>query len=136
MFSQRNLAKRSSWSCEVLPHILAEVEWIVSKRKQTLISEKLRRLTDSDPLGRFVGQPPNSTQPKVLVPGAPIDALHQLEKELQGKRVTDALLDNRTGGLYLGFEEDVEFRVFNFTGYEVWEIHFPDGTGEYSPYAK
>jgi hypothetical protein len=26
--------------------------------------------------------------------------------------------------------------VFNFTGYEVWEIHFPDGTGEYSPYAR
>jgi hypothetical protein len=67
---------------------------------------------------------------------APIDALQQLEKELQGKRVTDALFDNRTGDLYLGFEEDVEFRVFNFTGYEVWEIHFPDGTGEYSTYAK
>jgi len=67
---------------------------------------------------------------------APIDAVRQLDKELQGKRVTEALLDSRTGDLHFGFEGDVEFRVFNFTGYEVWEIHFPDGTGEYSPHAK
>jgi hypothetical protein len=45
--------------------------------------------------------------------------------------VTDSLLENPTWDL-LGL---VEFRVFNFTGYELWEIHFPDGTGEYSPYS-
>jgi hypothetical protein len=67
---------------------------------------------------------------------APIDAFQQLEGELEGKRVTDALLDARTGDLLFGFEEDVEFRAFNFTGYEAWEIHFPNGTGEYSPYAR
>jgi hypothetical protein len=67
---------------------------------------------------------------------APIDAFQQLEHELQGKLVTDALLDARTGDLLFSFEEDLEFRVFNFTGYEVWEIHFPNGTGEYSPYAR
>ena len=27
-------------------------------------------------------------------------------------------------------------QVFNFTSYEVWEICFPNGTGEYSNYAK
>jgi hypothetical protein len=67
---------------------------------------------------------------------APIDAFQRLEDELQGKRVTGALLDARTGDLVFSFEEDLEFRVFNFTGYEVWEIHFPNGTGEYSPYAR
>ncbi len=25
---------------------------------------------------------------------------------------------------------------FNFTGYEVWEFRFPDGTGELSNYAR
>jgi hypothetical protein len=38
--------------------------------------------------------------------------------------------------LQFGFEGDVEFRVFNFTRYEVWEIHFSNGTGEYSNCAK
>jgi hypothetical protein len=67
---------------------------------------------------------------------AKIDAFHQLEQELHGKRVADALLDAETGDLIFSFEGGLEFRVFNFTGYEVWEIHFPNGTGEYSPYAR
>ena len=67
---------------------------------------------------------------------AKIDAFHQLERELQGKCITDALLDAGIGDLLFRFEGDLEFRVFNFTGYEVWEIHFPNGTGEYSPYAR
>jgi hypothetical protein len=67
---------------------------------------------------------------------APIDSFQQLERELQGKCVTDAHLDPRTGDLLFRFEEGVVFHVFNFTGYEVWEIHFPDGSGEYSPHAK
>lgn len=66
---------------------------------------------------------------------APIDAFRQLEEELQGKSVSDAFLDTRTGDLQFNFEDRIEFRVFNFTGYEVWEIHFPNGTVEYSPYA-
>ena len=66
---------------------------------------------------------------------APIDAFKELEEQLEGRRVTDAFLDARTGDLLFHFEEDVEFCVFNFTGYEVWEIHFPNGTGEYSPHA-
>jgi hypothetical protein len=67
---------------------------------------------------------------------APIDAVRTLEQELQNKRVTSAALDARTGDLLFGFEGYLEFRVFNFTGYEVWEIHFPNGAGEYSPHAK
>jgi hypothetical protein len=66
----------------------------------------------------------------------PVDAFTQLELELRGKCVTEALLDARTGDLVFNFEDDLEFRIFNFSGYEVWVIHFPNGTVEYSPYAK
>lgn len=60
----------------------------------------------------------------------------ELRKQLQGKIVTDAKLDGESGDLLFEFSDSIKFRVFNFTGYEVWEIHFPDGTGEYSNYAK
>jgi hypothetical protein len=67
---------------------------------------------------------------------AKIDAFYELEQDLQSKSVAEALLDTGTGDLLFRFEGDLEFRIFNFTGYEVWEIHFPNGTGEYSPYAR
>jgi hypothetical protein len=67
---------------------------------------------------------------------APVDAFKQLEEQVEGKPVVDAIFDARTGDLLFRFEENVEFRVFNFTSYEVWDIQFPDGTGEYSPYAR
>lgn len=44
--------------------------------------------------------------------------------------------DARTGDLIFSFEPNVELQVFNLTGYEDWEIHFPDGTGEYSNFAR
>jgi len=43
-------------------------------------------------------------------------------------------LDKETGDLLFQFADGIHVQVFNFTGYEVWEIHFPDGTGEYSNY--
>jgi hypothetical protein len=67
---------------------------------------------------------------------SPIDAIVHLQEELQDKTVTDARLDERTGDLLFRFTGGLEFQVFNFTGSEVWEIHFPNGTGEYSPYAR
>jgi hypothetical protein len=42
----------------------------------------------------------------------------------------------KTGDLIFRLEGDVEFQVFNFTGYEVWKVLFPSGIGEYSNYAK
>jgi hypothetical protein len=30
----------------------------------------------------------------------------------------------------------ITLQVLNFAGYEIWEIEFPDRTGEYSNYAK
>ena len=67
---------------------------------------------------------------------APIDAITELRKLLQDKIVADAKLDGESCDLLFEFSESIKFRVFNFTGYEVWEIDFPDGTGEYSNFAK
>ncbi|MBI3406021.1 MAG: hypothetical protein HY046_11250 [Acidobacteria bacterium] len=67
---------------------------------------------------------------------APIDAIAELRGQLQDKAVTDANLDTESGDLLFEFSYNIKLRVFNFSGYEVWEIVFPDGTGEYSNRAK
>jgi hypothetical protein len=67
---------------------------------------------------------------------APIDALLELKQAFQNAPVSDARRDRRTGDLLFSLEGEVELEVFNFTGYEVWEIHFSNGAGEYSPHAK
>jgi len=66
----------------------------------------------------------------------PIDALARIAETLNGKTLEDAKWDPRTGDLMLSFRPDLELQVFNFTGYEDWEIHFSNGTGEYSPHAR
>jgi hypothetical protein len=45
-------------------------------------------------------------------------------------------LDKETGDLLLQFSEDIKLQAFGFSSYEVWEISFPDGSGEYSNHAK
>ncbi len=67
---------------------------------------------------------------------APINAKEEIIKELQGKYVLKAQLDTVTGDILFDFNENRTLQIFNFTGYEIWEINFPDGTGEYSNYAK
>jgi len=67
---------------------------------------------------------------------APIDAVKRLHEILQDKLVTNAFLDYKTGDLFFEFAENISLQVLNFTGYEIWEISFPDGTGEYSNYVK
>ena len=67
---------------------------------------------------------------------APIDAIKELQERLREKAVTDARLDRATGDLLFQFADNTMLQIFNFTGYEVWEISFPDGTGEYSNYAR
>jgi len=67
---------------------------------------------------------------------APIDAVHELQRQLEGKTVTEAQLDGETGDLIFRFNENVKVQMLNLTGYEDWEMRFPDGTGEYSNYAK
>lgn len=67
---------------------------------------------------------------------APIDAIEKLKEQLQDKIVADVTWDKKTGDLLLRFIDQIELQVFNFTGYEMWEISFPDGTVQYSNYAK
>jgi hypothetical protein len=66
---------------------------------------------------------------------APVDAFRIMRDELVGKDVLDALMDKTTGDLRFRFEGDVVLEVFNFTAFEIWEVTFPDGTGELSNYA-
>lgn len=66
---------------------------------------------------------------------APIDAIVDLQKEVKDVSVIDACLNEKSGDLLFHFSGDLHLQVLNFTSYEVWEIHFPDGTGEYSPHA-
>ena len=67
---------------------------------------------------------------------APINAKEELRKAFQGKKVISAQLDKETGDLILHLTGDLEFQILNFTGYEIWEIRFPDGSVEYSNHAK
>ena len=66
---------------------------------------------------------------------APIDAIAMLKNELPDRTIVDAEMDETTGDLRFQFEGDVRFEVFNFTAFEIWELTFADGTGEYSNYA-
>jgi hypothetical protein len=67
---------------------------------------------------------------------APVDSIAELQYRLKDAVVINAHLDEESGDLLFEFAYRIKLQVFNFTGYEVWEIHFPDGTGEYSNYAK
>lgn len=67
---------------------------------------------------------------------APIDAFAQIAQALDGRAVREAKRDARTGDLIISFEPNVELQVFNLTGYEDWEMHFPNGTGEYSNHCR
>ncbi|MBX3217136.1 MAG: hypothetical protein KF850_34210 [Labilithrix sp.] len=66
---------------------------------------------------------------------APVDAIAMLRDELLDKLIEDATMDEVTGDLHLRFHENVMFQVFNFMAFEIWEVTFPDGTGELSNYA-
>ena len=65
----------------------------------------------------------------------PIDAKHLLQLALDNRVCVSAQLDAETGDLCFEFDGRIRLQIFNFTRYEVWEITFPDGTGELSNYA-
>jgi hypothetical protein len=67
---------------------------------------------------------------------APIDAIKQLQLELENKTVIEVRLEKETGDLLFQFTGNTKLQIFNFTGYETWDVSFPDGTGEYSNYNK
>jgi hypothetical protein len=63
---------------------------------------------------------------------APIDAIAELAKELEGHSLNEVRLDKETADVVLSFAGRRKLQVFNFTGYEIWNIQFPDGRVEYS----
>jgi hypothetical protein len=66
---------------------------------------------------------------------APIDAKERVSAQLQGKTCLDVCFDSETADLTLVFDQATKLQVFNFTGFEIWTIRFPDGTAQYSNYA-
>jgi len=66
----------------------------------------------------------------------PIDAFARIAEVLDGRTVRNAKWDSRTGDVTLSFQPNVDLQVFNFTGYENWDIHFSNGSEVYSPYAR
>jgi len=67
---------------------------------------------------------------------APINAKKLVSSQLTGKICRNVQFDGETGDLTLVLGETSKLQVFNFTGYEIWTLRFPDGTGEYSNYAQ
>lgn len=67
---------------------------------------------------------------------APIDAIEHLTNELRERVILGARHEKSTGDLWFKFDNEIDVQILNFTGYEIWQISFPDGTGEYSNYAK
>jgi len=63
---------------------------------------------------------------------APINAVAELRKALDGSQVTKVELDYESGDLVFCFDQSRKLQVLNFTGYEIWQITFPDGTVSYS----
>ncbi len=55
--------------------------------------------------------------------------------ELVGNVIASCEMSATTGDLRFRFERDIELEVFNFTAFEIWELVFPDGSGELSNYA-
>jgi hypothetical protein len=66
---------------------------------------------------------------------APINGKEQLAKILEGEICSDAQFDAETADLIFLFGKTTKLQIFNFTGYEIWDIRFPDGSGELSNYA-
>ena len=63
-----------------------------------------------------------------------INALAKLKDALSEATVIDVRLLIDKGDLIFLFSSGDQLEVFRFTGYEVWDILFPDGTGQYSNY--
>jgi hypothetical protein len=67
---------------------------------------------------------------------ASIDAVEELRNRLSGRTVMEALHDQETGDLVFDFTGNTKLQILNVTGYEIWELRFPNGAVEYSNFAK
>jgi len=67
---------------------------------------------------------------------APMDAITCLRDELRNATIVETRHDLESGDLLFAFSNSAKLQVLNVSGYEIWEITFPDGSGELSNYAK
>ena len=67
---------------------------------------------------------------------ASFDAIAELRAALEDKKVEQARWDSETGDLILEFSGNLKLQIFNFSGYEVWELRFSNGTAQYSNHAR
>lgn len=67
---------------------------------------------------------------------APIDAIAELQNALGNSKIVGANLDAETADLLFIFDNGCKLQVLTVTGYEIWEIAFPDGTREHSNHAE
>lgn len=65
-----------------------------------------------------------------------VDAVRELQEKLKSRTVAEAHHDEETGDLLFKFTEDLKLQILNVTGYEIWEIAFPDERVQYSNYSK
>lgn len=65
---------------------------------------------------------------------APINAIDNLSKLILGKKAIEPKIIFESGDLEIIFENNIKLQIFNFSGYEVWEVKFPNGTTQLSNY--
>lgn len=63
---------------------------------------------------------------------SPIDAHKRLEEIVAGKVLVAANLALVSGDLEFEFVGGLKLQIFNFSGNEVWEVEFADGSGQLS----
>lgn len=67
---------------------------------------------------------------------APVNAIERTKEEIEGKSVCEVKFEKETGDLIFKFTNDLKLQILNFSAYEVWEVNFADGSGEYSNYVR
>ena len=65
---------------------------------------------------------------------AQIDAPEEIKLKLSACKISTASLNEFTGDLEFAFDDQSILQIFNFTGYEAWEIRFQDNWVAYSNY--
>lgn len=61
-----------------------------------------------------------------------INATKNLAEAVVGKGVSVVKFDSTSGDLEIELSDNFKIQVFNFSGNEVWEVEFHDGSGQLS----
>lgn len=64
-----------------------------------------------------------------------INAADKVKDLILNQKIRSIEFIARSGDIEVNFENDSILEIFNFSGYEVWEIRFDDGSSIYSNYA-